>query len=128
MYSTPLSGVIFRRSSNKGLGQPWELANINRPFISLGDVTLLADWRQCTPLRIDLMILAEFEMVLASVDGLSENDRTWFSKGLRRYALAFPKGLTDELTVNRDTTLRFSRDLSTAGAPAWQRWQIVNAH
>ena len=58
---------------------------------------------------------------------ICENDRDWFPKWLRRYATTFPKGLTDELAVNRDTTLRFSRSLLEAGAPAWQRYQAVRS-
>ncbi len=73
------------------------------------------------------MTLFRFDTAVASTDGLDENDRVWFPRWLRRYALTFPKGLTDELPVNRDTTLRFSRSLLAAGAPAWQRWQAVRS-
>lgn len=73
------------------------------------------------------MTLANFEMVVASDDAIGESDRVWFPKWVRRYALTFAKGLTDDLPVNRDTTLRFSRSLLEKGAPAWQRWQAVRA-
>lgn len=73
------------------------------------------------------MTLAEFEVVVASADDVSECDQTWFPKWLRRYALTHPKGLTNELPVNRETVLRFSRSLLEAGAPAWQRWQAVRS-
>lgn len=68
------------------------------------------------------MTFLNFEKAVASADGLGESDRVWFPKRLRRYAMTFPRGLTDELAVNRDTTLRFSRMLLESGAPAWQRW------
>ncbi|WP_430452257.1 integron integrase [Rhodopirellula europaea] len=73
------------------------------------------------------MTLADFEVAVASADDVSESDQTWFPKWLRRYALTHPKGLTNELPVNRDTALRFSRSLLEAGAPAWQRWQAVRS-
>ncbi|WP_404308177.1 hypothetical protein [Neorhodopirellula lusitana] len=73
------------------------------------------------------MTLARFEMTVKSADGVDDNDQVWFPKWLRRYAMTFPKGLTDELAVNRDTTLRFSRSLLESGAPAWQRWQAVRS-
>ncbi|WP_231603795.1 site-specific integrase [Neorhodopirellula pilleata] len=41
--------------------------------------------------------------------------------------MSFRKGLTDELPVNRDAALQFSRSLLKSGAPAWQRWQAVRA-
>jgi len=73
------------------------------------------------------MTLFSFEKTVTSADGVRESDRVWFAKWLRRYAMTFPKGLTDELVVNRDTTLRFSRKLLDSGAPAWQRWQAVRS-
>ncbi len=73
------------------------------------------------------MTLGNFETVVASSDEINENDRVWFPRWLRRYAMSFPKGLTNELPVNRDTTLTFSRSLLEAGAPAWQRWQAVRS-
>ena len=73
------------------------------------------------------MTLVGFEMAVAVSEDLGENDRVWFPKWLRRYAMSFPKGLTDELPVNRDTVLRFSRNLLESGAPAWQRWQAVRS-
>lgn len=73
------------------------------------------------------MSLLNFEAAVASADGMDENDRVWFPRWMRRYALSFPKGLTNELPVNRDTALKFSRNLLASGAPAWQRWQAVRS-
>ncbi|KLU06341.1 Integron integrase IntIPac [Rhodopirellula islandica] len=64
---------------------------------------------------------------MASADDVSKSDRIRFPKWLRRYALTHPKGLTNELPVNRETVLRFLRSLLEAGAPAWQRWQAVRS-
>ncbi|TWU19729.1 hypothetical protein [Allorhodopirellula heiligendammensis] len=41
--------------------------------------------------------------------------------------MTFPQGLVNELAVNRETTLQFSRMLLEVGAPAWQRWQAVRS-
>lgn len=73
------------------------------------------------------MTLSSFEERVASADEVSENDRIWFPKWVRRYAMTFPKGLAIELAVNRDSVLRFSRMLLESGAPAWQRWQAVRS-
>lgn len=73
------------------------------------------------------MTLLKFEIAVASADGVGESDRVWFPKWLRRYAMTFPQGLVNELAVNRETTLQFSRMLLEAGAPAWQRWQAVRS-
>ncbi|TWU08589.1 integron integrase [Allorhodopirellula heiligendammensis] len=73
------------------------------------------------------MTLLKFEIAVASADGVGESDRVWFPKWLRRYAMTFPLGLVNELAVNRETTLQFSRMLLEVGAPAWQRWQAVRS-
>lgn len=73
------------------------------------------------------MTLLKFEVAVASSHGVGESDRVWFPKWLRRYAMTFPQGLVNDLAVNRDTTLQFSRMLLESGAPAWQRWQAVRS-
>ena len=73
------------------------------------------------------MTLHEFDAAVASAEGIDVNDRIWFPRWLRRYALSFTKSLTNPLPVNRDTTLNYSRQLLEAGAPAWQRWQAVRS-
>ena len=72
------------------------------------------------------MTLAQFEREVLG-DRVGENDRVWFPRWVRRYALSFRKGLVDNLPVNEHTVLRFSRALLANGAPAWQRWQAVRA-
>lgn len=55
------------------------------------------------------------DTAVTSADGLGKNDPVWFPRWLRRYAMSFPKGLFDELPVNHDSTLRFSRSLLATG-------------
>ena len=73
------------------------------------------------------MTLVKFEQAVAQANTLSDNDQIWFPRWIRRYGLTFPRGLTDELPVNRDSAIRFSRSLLESGAPAWQRWQAVRS-
>ncbi len=73
------------------------------------------------------MSVLKFEEKVLSHSGLPENDRTWFPRWLRRYALAQRGGVDDDLSVNRHSVLSFSRTLLASGAPAWQRWQAVRA-
>lgn len=73
------------------------------------------------------MTLAVFEKEVASSDRVGENDRVWFPRWLRRYALSFRKGLVAELPVNEHSVIRFSKTLLKNGAPAWQRWQAVRS-
>ncbi|GEM_PF-1667783 len=69
------------------------------------------------------MSLEKFEMQIGASTQVGENDRVWFPRWIRRYALSVRKGLVNDLPVNRESTLRFSRTLLESGAPAWQRWQ-----
>lgn len=73
------------------------------------------------------MSVLKFEEKVLSHSGLPENDRTWFPRWIRRYALAQRGGVDDDLSVNRHSVLSFSRTLLASGAPAWQRWQAVRA-
>ncbi|TWT67483.1 hypothetical protein [Allorhodopirellula solitaria] len=63
------------------------------------------------------MTLWKLEIAVASADGVGESDRVWFPKWLRRYAMTFPQGLVNELAVNRETTLQFSRMAGENGLP-----------
>ncbi len=72
------------------------------------------------------MTLAQFEREVLG-DRLGENDQVWFPRWLKRYAMSIRHGLVDELPVNKESVLKFSRDLLANGAPAWQRWQAVRA-
>ena len=73
------------------------------------------------------MSLLAFEKEVASSDRVGENDRIWFPRWLRRYALTFRKGLETDLPVNEHSVIRFSKQLLKNGAPAWQRWQAVRS-
>lgn len=72
------------------------------------------------------MTLARFETAVRG-DGVGQNDQEWFPKWLRRYAMSFRNGLTENLPVNRSSVINFSRSLLKSGAPAWQRRQAVRA-
>jgi len=72
------------------------------------------------------MSLGQFEREVLG-DRLGVNDQIWFPRWLRRYAMSFRNGMEDELPVNLDSVVSFSRSLLANGAPAWQRWQEVRA-
>ena len=61
------------------------------------------------------MSLAKFDHMLVN-SRVSQNDRVWFPRWLRRYALGFRNGLFEDLSVNRTAALRFSRSLLRNGA------------
>ncbi len=70
------------------------------------------------------MTLAKFEQVVLG-NKVSENDQDWFPRWIRRYAMNFRNGLIDNLPVNRNAVINFSKSLLKNGAPAWQRLQAV---
>lgn len=72
------------------------------------------------------MELATFELLVLG-EGVGKNDRKWFPKWLRRYTMNFRSGLVDNLPVNRNSVINFSKSLLKNGAPAWQRLQAVRA-
>ncbi len=72
------------------------------------------------------MTLAKFEQVVLG-NKVSENDEVWFPRWVRRYAMSFRNGLIDNLPVNRNSVVKFSKSLLKNGAPAWQRLQGVRA-
>jgi hypothetical protein len=55
-----------------------------------------------------------FEKAVAVADRLAESERVYYPKRVRRYAMTFPKCLSAELPVNRDTAIQFSRTLLEA--------------
>ena len=73
------------------------------------------------------MTLVEYDKAIRLDDNLGRNDREWFPKWVRRYALGFRGGLKRNLPVNRHAVIEFSKGLLKSGAPAWQRWQAVRA-
>ena len=73
------------------------------------------------------MSVVKFGERTAACKNLRDNDRVWFPRWVRRYALAHRGGVNDDLPVNRHTVVSFSKSLLESGAPAWQRWQAVRA-
>ena len=73
------------------------------------------------------MAVVEYEKATRLDDSLGRNDREWFPKWVRRYALGFPGRLDRNFPVNRHGVIEFSKNLLKNGAPAWQRWQAVRA-
>ena len=73
------------------------------------------------------MTIVDYEKAVRLADDLGRNDREWFPKWIRRYALAFPARGRGDLPVNRHAVIEFSKSLLGNGAPAWQRWQAVRA-
>ncbi len=81
------------------------------------------------------MSFPEFDRVVGSVNphllGLGRREQRWFCKWIKRLA-EFQSGrrLYDRdglLDVDIEATIRFSKSLVTAGVPAWQRLQAVEA-
>ena len=68
-----------------------------------------------------------FEEKVDAWEGINQNDRLWFPRWVRRYALTQRGGADRGLTVNQHSVISFSRSLLHGGAPAWQRWQAVRA-
>lgn len=73
------------------------------------------------------MTLATYEKEVRAYRKIGENDRVWFPRWVRRYAISFPRGLRDDLPITRNGVVKFSQGLRDRGAPAWQRWQAVRA-
>ena len=73
------------------------------------------------------MSVLVFEQKVAACEGIGDNDRVWFPRWVRRYALSQRGGGEGNLPVNRAGVISFSKALLTSGAPAWQRWQAVRA-
>ena len=70
--------------------------------------------------------VADFSNTVCLVDAIGRNDRVWFPKWIRRYALCFPGNVSKNLPVTR-SVVDFSKTLLRNGVPAWQRWQAVRA-
>ena len=58
---------------------------------------------------------------------LSKNDRKWFPRWIRRYALSVGVPEGQELPVAEASVIEFSRALLESSTPAWQRLQAVRA-
>ena len=68
-----------------------------------------------------VMSVLVFEQKVAAFEAVKENDRVWFPRWVRRYALAQRGGVDAGLPVNQHSVISFSRSLLDSGAPAWQR-------
>lgn len=73
------------------------------------------------------MTLAAYEKEVGAYRKITENDRLWFPRWVRRFPISFPRGLTEDLPITRGGVIKFSQGLRDRGAPAWQRWQAVRA-
>lgn len=56
-----------------------------------------------------------------------EDDRVWFGRWLRRYAVFLQQNETSTLAVSQDSVKQFCRKLLSSQVPAWQRLQAVRA-
>ncbi len=56
---------------------------------------------------------------------IGQADRNWFLKWIKRYGQFVAQPEDVPFTVDRESTLGFSRQLLSRGIPAWQRLQAV---
>ena len=67
------------------------------------------------------MTLAAYEKEVRARGKIAENDRIWFPRWVRRFAISFPRGLSEDLPVTRHGVVKLSQGLRDRGVPAWQR-------
>ena len=67
-----------------------------------------------------------FEVVL-KLAKIDDNDRVWFGRWLRRYAVFLRQPENVSLLVSQDSVKQFCRMLLAGKTPAWQRLQAVRA-
>jgi len=72
------------------------------------------------------MSVKRFEIVL-KLARIDENDRVWFGRWLRRYAVFLHQPESVSLLVSQDNVKQFCRTLLAGETPAWQRLQAVRA-
>lgn len=58
---------------------------------------------------------------------LSQNDKTWFPKWIRRYKSFLKADEHHRLPLDKDSAIAFSRSLLNSKTPAWQRLQAIRA-
>ncbi len=75
------------------------------------------------------MSLKSYEQRLSGLKpkAISQNDRTWFPKWLKRYQSFLNSPPDSDFNVDLETVKAFSRTLMNSGTPAWQRLQGVRA-
>jgi len=74
----------------------------------------------------EFMCVQRFEVVL-KLAKIGDNDRIWFGRWLRRYAVFLRQPETISLLVALDSVKQFCRTLLASKIPAWQRLQAVRA-
>ena len=66
-------------------------------------------------------------LVVLKTARIHEDDRVWFGRWLRRYAVFLHQPETASLTLSPDSVKQFCRTLLGRQVPAWQRLQAVRA-
>jgi len=74
----------------------------------------------------DKMSIDRFQVVL-KLANIHEDDRVWFGRWLRRYAVFLRQSATALLPVSQNGVKQFCRTLLAREVPAWQRLQAVRA-
>ena len=72
------------------------------------------------------MSVERFEIVL-KLAKIEDNDRVWFGRWLRRYAVFLRQLESVALLVSQTSVKQFCRTLLAREVPAWQRLQAVRA-
>ena len=72
------------------------------------------------------MSVERFEVVL-KLAKIEDNDRVWFGRWLRRYAVFLQQQESVSLLISQDSVKQFCRTLLAREVPAWQRLQAVRA-
>jgi hypothetical protein len=72
------------------------------------------------------MSVERFQVVL-KLASLEDNDKVWFGRWLRRYAVFLRQPENLPLVVSQEHVKQFCRTLLAGEVPAWQRLQAVRA-
>ena len=70
---------------------------------------------------------AERFQVVLKLAKIHEDDRVWFGRWLRRYAVFLRQSECATLLVSQNSVKQFCRTLLARAVPAWQRLQAVRA-
>ena len=66
-------------------------------------------------------------LVVLKTARIHEDDRVWFGRWLRRFAVFLHQPETKSLALSQDSVKRFCHTLLARQVPAWQRLQAVRA-
>ena len=72
------------------------------------------------------MSVDRFQVVL-KLANIEDNDKVWFGRWLRRYAVFLRQPETELLQISQNGVKQFCRTLLASEVPAWQRLQAVRA-